>query len=536
MTRKIIASLLCVLTVCTALAGCQSTDGSASREITLCNTYAINEFHPVLTPDHATDNSYMYFAGNFYNTLIRYENGGYEPELAEDWSVSEDGLVYTFKLKSGVKFSDGAELNAEAVKTCFESIPVRLGQYNGSYGRVSALFDKIVAVDELTVEIHLTMPYYGALKDFTMAVPMAIVSPNAYNSDGTVKADTKTKTFGTGAYMYEGDNDGTTYNFVANPYYWGEKPEVEAFSIMVIPDNDAKILALRNGEIDAIIGADKISLDAYGEMEKTDGFDAVRSDATEKTRLLALNASVAPFDDPAVRIAVNHAIDKAAICDGLFDGLEVKADNLFDRSYPFCDVDVPVYGFDAEKAKTVLESAGWIDSDGDGIREKDGVKLSGVGVYMAGTAMYEELAQTVSAQLRAVGIDMDIQGMDMMTYYQSLMENTWNLSVVATYGMVFDPFTTMANMDPRSPMDPASNKFLAHVEDAAGMMDTLNAQTSDEGVAESYRAILTAVAEGGACVPLSYAKELMLYNSEKIAGYAFPDYPTLALVQNIDLK
>ena len=536
MKKKIIALCLTAVLALSLFAGCAGEKETASKEIILANTYAISEFHPASTPEHTTDNNYMYFAANFYNTLIRYENGGYAPELAESWKISEDGLVYTFVLQKDVKFSDGEAMNAEAVKKSLESIPVRLGQYNGSFGRTSALFDKIVAVDEHTVEVHLTTPYYGALKDFSMVSPMAIVSPSCINDDGTVKADTKTKTFGTGPYMYTGTNDGTTFTFEQNPTYWGEKPEVDSFKIMVIADNDAKILALRNGEIDAIIGADKISFDAYSEMSSADGFAALRSSTTNTTRFIGFNTLKAPFSDAAVRQAASHAIDKATISEGLFDGLEEKTDNLLDKSLPFCDVDVPAYAFDIEKAKSILEEAGWIDADGDGIREKDGVRLAGDAVYTTGSAMMDELVQTIAAQLKAVGIEINIRGVDMMTYYQHIMEGTWSLAVTSTYGSIFDPCTAIANIDPRMPMDPVSNGFLAPSGNGEALLDELNSATDDAAVTEAYRKILTGIAENASCAPLSYTKELIVYNSNKIAGYTFTDNPVLVYVDKIDLK
>ena len=92
-----------------------------------------------------------------------------------------------------------------------------------------------------------------------MANPFGIVSSEQLNDDLTKKDTFETATYGTGPYMYAGDNDGQTWNFESNPYYWGERPDVESFSIKSIPDNDAKILALKNGEIDFVAGITNVS-------------------------------------------------------------------------------------------------------------------------------------------------------------------------------------------------------------------------------------------------------------------------------------
>ena len=93
-----------------------------------------------------------------------------------------DGLTYTFHLKEGVKFSDGADLNAEAVKTSLEAAFSNLGAYIASFGKIGTLTESIEVVDEHTVAIHLTTPYYGVLNDLAMCNPMGIVSPNAIYS------------------------------------------------------------------------------------------------------------------------------------------------------------------------------------------------------------------------------------------------------------------------------------------------------------------------------------------------------------------
>ena len=91
--------------------------------------------------------------------------------------------------------------------------------------------------------------------------------------------------------MYVGDNDGQTWNFESNPYYWGEKPDVESFSIESIPDNDAKILALKNGEIDFVAGITNVSNESFVEMQNTEGFGAKVDDKSFRTGYIGYNLS-----------------------------------------------------------------------------------------------------------------------------------------------------------------------------------------------------------------------------------------------------
>lgn len=120
----------------------------------------------------------------------------------------------------------------------------------------------------------------------------------------------KNATNGTGPYMYAGDYDGNTYTFVRNPYYWGEAPEADTFSIKVIPENDAKVLALRSGEIDGIIGSSRLGYDYFDSLRGDSAYCTLVAEAATQTRLLGFNMSVTPFDDAAVRTAIAYAIDQ----------------------------------------------------------------------------------------------------------------------------------------------------------------------------------------------------------------------------------
>ena len=155
-------------------------------------------FYPAVAPG-STGSGYdfVYYIRNCYDTLVtRDAEGNYQPALAESWNISEDGLTYTFHLREGVTFSDGAALDAEAVKTSIEAAFANMGEAIGSFGKIGTLTESIEAVDDLTVALHLTSPYYGVLNDLAMANPMAIVSPSAVAEDLSPVETTASQTFG----------------------------------------------------------------------------------------------------------------------------------------------------------------------------------------------------------------------------------------------------------------------------------------------------------------------------------------------------
>ena len=385
MKPKKILALLLAGALCFALAACGQkqnpsanpsgnidTDQTAVKTITLSESWDFSAgIAPSLNPSNSPNHGAIYWGRNFYDTLVSYDDSGkIVGQLAEDWKISDDGKSYTFFLRKDVKFSDGTPLTADAVKVSFDAAVYNLGDYNGSYGMLSALFDKIEIIDDNTVAIHLTQPYYGTLNDLTMACPLGIINPAAFEGSENLSYGEpfKTASFGTGPYMYAGDFADNTYTFVRNPNYWGKAPDVDVFKVKVIPDNDAKLLALRNGEIDALLGSSRISFDGYSELAADKAFAAGMNERSSMTRYLGMNVTTAPFDDIRVRQAVAYTIDQAALESSVFNGLESAAETLFPKTAPYCDVDTTTYATDLDKAQKLLEEAGWLDTDGDGIR------------------------------------------------------------------------------------------------------------------------------------------------------------------------
>ena len=125
--------------------------------------------------------------------------------------------------------------------------------------------------------------------------------------------------------MYAGDNDGQTWNFESNPYYWGERPDVESFSIKSIPDNDAKILALKTGRLILSQESRTSPTKVLVEMQNTEGFGAKVDDKSFRTGYIGYNLSSSMFGDEVVRQAITLALDKDAISESIYGGLYEKS-------------------------------------------------------------------------------------------------------------------------------------------------------------------------------------------------------------------
>lgn len=516
----------------------QTDTESQAVHLNLAESWDFQYFYTIITPEVSSSSGYdiTYYLTSFYDTLFEYNTDGeVVGVLAEDWAMSEDGKTYTFQIKQGVKFSDGSDLTAEDVAKSILAVPVNLGQYNGSYGRLSTIIEDAVVVDEYTVELHLTQPYYNTLRELCLANPFGIVSSEQFNEDLTAKDTFRTATYGTGPYMYAGDNDGQTWNFGRNPNYWGEAPDVDSFSIKYIPDNDAKILAMQNGEVDFLSGIKNISAESFEQMEQTEGFQAQADEKSLQTYYVGYNLSDPIFGDQTVREAISSAVDKDAIVESIYGGLYDKADTFFSRSLPYCDVEQTVYNFDLDHANQILDEAGYTDTDGDGIREKDGVKLSASFMYQTGSASDDNLVVYICDQASKIGIELTPQSAQMMDWYAMVQSGEYGLTIFKTQGGYYDPASVVTNVNPATSMDPILMQIGVSQPEIAALVDELDSSADEARIQEIYSTILTTMADQCLTTPLIYTRQLTVY-SDTVSSYTFPTDASFTSVQNIHLK
>ncbi len=522
------------------------------KEVVLAESWSFPSLYPVISPETSVNFGIAYWTMNFYDTLVTYdENNKIIGSLAESWDISEDGLTYTFHLRDDVKFSDGTPLTADAVRQSIDAARINLGNYVGNYGKIGVLIASTEAADDHTFILTLSAPYYSALNDLTFSLPYAIVNPKAFEGGPEAAfANCASETMGTGPYMFE-SYDGNTYTFVRNPYYWGEAPEADVFKIREIPDNDAKILALQSGELTALLGSDKVTYDGFAELSAA-GYGTKVNNVGTRTIYMGMRIAdtniwnetytevvqtipAGVFADKNVRLAAAHAIDQQLLAASVFNGIETPAETLFTGVKPFCDVEQTVYDTDLAEAGRLLEEAGWTDSDGDGVREKDGQPLS---VTISFTNDFGTLAAAMSAvksQLEAVGFTVELApAADMMGWFMAAMTGSYDMIYWETNGGAMDPSSTFSNIGTMA--DPILGQLTGFGGITHELMAELDTTPSTERVQEIYETILTSIADEVLLIPLVNKNETAVWNADVIADYSYYYDPGYTLVQNIDLK
>lgn len=550
MNKKFFATLLAIAVIVMSLAGCspsQEENQDKTKTITIAESNDfVGGFASIYGPEQGSSLSYYYYVGNFYEPLVKYENGEFLPGLAKEWKISDDGKVYTFSLEEGILFSDGTELTAEVVKLNLMNTNTILGSAAANYGMLNSLIEDIVIVNDYEFEMHLSQPYYATLVNLAMVMPRGIMAAAAFNEDGTMSDALKTSTYGTGPYMYAGENNqDRSYTFVRNPHYNRTLPELDEFTVKVIEENEPKALALKSGEVDLIIGADNISYDTFDSISSENGYAGMVSEVHSLTEFLTLNPAAAPFDDINVRQAVHYALDKEGIVNSLFGGHRTVADTIMDTNLPYCDISVTPYDYNVETAKTLLADAGWADSDGDGILEKDGAVLSAELKYVSNT-LNDKTALAIQASLKAIGIDVKLTGMELMAFFGDIYSGgEFSMAYYESYGILYDPFTYVANMNPNTDYtqpsystDPMVAKALPSMgyDAAYELISGIPTLVGDENIRTVFHDVLEAAHTDSVLIPVTYVNELVIYNSNVIDAYSFAGVPSQINVAGITLK
>lgn len=550
--KKLLSLLLACVMGLTLLAGCSNTDPSsssngqtdknASQTISIAQSANFSMgFAPAVQSYEAT-----YYMNNFYEPLVKYQDGEYQPCLATDWTNSDDGLTYTFHLREDVKFNDGTPFNAEAVKLYFDNMKSVIGT-SSNYGQLDMLTSEITVDDEYTVSFHLTRPYYNVLNDLSMVMPRGILSASAFNEDGSLNSEyLMNHTPGTGPYMFESVNDtATEYTFVRNPNYWGEEPDVDSFTVKVIPES--KVAAMRAGEVDFIIGSDTLDAASYQELSSTEGITGVISDFDFVTEFIALNDEVAPLDDINIRKAIQMAIDKESIAQNIYSGLRTEADSVMPSDMPYCEVDVTTPSYDMDAAIELMDKSGWTDTDGDGIREKDGKKLSFTITYPS-TGVYDKVVLFFQDSMKKLGIEITTNPIDLMAFMQQVFtEGNYEITAYMSYWFPYDPYTFVANMYPSTDYtdasgiystDPQIAKALATMseEEAKELIAGLYKTDDPDTVQNIFTTALNSANESSVVIPLNYRNEYAVFNNEVIESYTFNSIPNHVDVAAIKLK
>lgn len=343
-------------------------------------------------PDVNPRNGYAGWAALRYGvgeTLFRYdEHMRPQPWLAERFE-NVDPLTWKIRIKENVRFSNGRAVDAAAVKASHEALVKEHARARGDL-RIAS-----IDADGLTLTIRTEVPR-PTLVNYLSDPYGAVVDVAAGVKDGIV--------VGTGPYRAVKVVTNDSIELVRNDNYWGDtRPGYDRVRVLTISDGDTLTMALQSGEIDAAYGLPYASHVLF----KKGGFVST-STATSRTFFLHMNYKSPIASDPAVRKAVAMAVDKERFASVLLQGNGVPATGPFPADFAFGGKAVSSRTFDLKAAAEVLESAGWRDANGDGVREKDGKPLVLRWLTYPSRQELPLLAEMVQADLKSIGVKVDV--------------------------------------------------------------------------------------------------------------------------------
>ena len=241
------------------------------------------------------------------------------------------------------------------------------------------------------------------------------------------------------------ENDHAT--FERNPYYWGEAPKMEGFQIKYITDGQTAVSALEAGQVDMIYDmyeSTLMSVDTYNALI-AEGYASAISDPV-LTRVITLNAGVAPLDDANVRKAIILGLDRQTMVDSTFGGLEELAQSYYWPGTIYCDVGLKGYEYNAEEAGKLLDEAGWTLADGAEYRTKNGEELALTCYYDASDVVQTALAQVCQSDLKKIGVHMEIVGEEYNTNINRIYSGDFQIGYTVSWGDPYDPHSTISAM------------------------------------------------------------------------------------------
>lgn len=398
MMKKLHLGLTVVLAGSLMLAGCGSsskeTASSGKDVVKAGGTIAISldSDPPKLDPTASTALvDRMVFQSIFDKIADIDENGKIVPMLAEKWDVSSDQKTYTFHLHQGVKFQDGTDFNAEAVKFNFERNMQKSSLRANELGAV----DKVTVVDPQTVKVDLKKPFAPFLSVLTDRAGM-MVSPEAVKKYGD---DFLNHPVGTGPFMFKERVKGSSITLVKNPNYWQKGlPKLDGVVYKVINDSNVALMNLKSGQVDI---TNKFPFKEIDNVKNDPKIGVINQDG-QGYQGIHLNVTKAPFDNKYLRQAVDLLIDRDALIKVVLNGAGTPAHSAFTKThFAYGDSDKPA-AVDVAKAKELLKQGG----------KPDGFTFT---FKIGTTPANQQLGQMIQNMMKPAGITVNLEKVEFGT-------------------------------------------------------------------------------------------------------------------------
>jgi peptide/nickel transport system substrate-binding protein len=414
-----------------AAAGCGGSSGSgggsnnnpapaAASTLVIANAVKVD----TLDPEANSVNESIWLDQNLYSRLLQPNatGTGLLPDLATSWNISKDALTYTFHLRPDAKFSDGSPVTASDVVYSIN----RSRHFSGGWGFLLTAVKDITAPDPHTVVVTLSQPHAPLLADLAMYA-YSVVPEKLVKAQGAAFFQ---HPVGSGPFMVTSFSPDTEVDLAANPHFYGTKPKISKVRIMIVPNDNTRVLMLESKKVDVI---ENPPGNLVNQINKTPGL-SVQLFPSTRVDFIQLDEHYAPFKKVAVRQALNYAINRNAIVQLAYQGHAIPGSSFMPYKMKFWDTALRPYPYNPTKAKQLLAQAGYPHG------------FSTFLITVSGDVAGQAEAVVIKQELAAVGVTVNIQSYELTTAYNKednghsqMGERYWTNDIidpdeVATFG------------------------------------------------------------------------------------------------------
>jgi peptide/nickel transport system substrate-binding protein len=462
--------------------------------------------------------------GNVFDRLVSLDsNMEVVPELAKDWDISDDGLTYTFYLEEGVTFHDGTPFNAQAVKFTFERLidPETGSGFFGDY----EMIDSVEVIDDSTVEFTLEYAHAPFLRRLAMT-EAGILSPTAVEELG---ADFSSQPVGAGPFKVEEWVSGERLVLVRNEDYWRELPKLERVNFSFISEEQARIAALLAGDTDF----DTVIPPSLLAMVEADSDMVIERGPSLFPEWVGFNVEKPPFDDVLVRRAAGYAMDIDTIIEEIYLGVGVRSTQPVAPGVFGFDETIEPIPYDPDMARDLLAQAGWEDTDGDGVVDKDGQKFSAEFKIMTVTEI-QRMAEAMQAYLADVGMEVNIVVEDWGAFLSDLAAGNMNMFVLGQENPMGDADASLGYLFTCENVDVSNYTRYCNPE-FDRLIDEERRETDTEARRQLLQEAINLVVDDAVQVP-TFVRESLMAHHQKVKGFALHPSDTYLVLKTLHIE
>ncbi|MGW5922941.1 ABC transporter substrate-binding protein [Nocardia fluminea] len=458
-----------------ALTSCGAPGSGSVDSLVLADAYELGGYNPVSGYGAAGE-------AKVYDGLLRLTGGtgmpGFEPALATAMPTPDaEATVWTAPLRPGVRFSDGSAFDAADVAATYQAIldPASASEVRSSF----SMIDRVDAVDPLSVRFTLRHPYAA----FPAKLLIGIVPSESVATPGpATESPLNAAPIGTGPYRLTA-LEPTRAVFEANESYWGGAPAVKKLTVLYVPDDNTRAQRMAGGELDGTSLPPLLAATFARRMP-------VQSNTSADWRGVSMPARDPVAGDPAVRLALNYAVDRQAMIDNILGGYGRPAYTPFAEVYGASHDPAVSFAFDRARAEQILEGARW-RVGADGVRAKDGVRARFTVMYNSTDTLRRDLALAFASDARRVGVEVDLEALS----WDRIEPRIAQAAILLGGGSEpYDPDTQAYNTLHSPPLDPSAaspyDNASRHADSAIDVQLDIARRSIDPAVrAAAYREV-----------------------------------------------